>query len=98
MTGFAEGEAFKIGEQAFARIARLCYYLDKLMSKMSKATAANRYRMRKAANRIRWKLKDLTVELHWKTTCFLQTSWTVFSLIAKTSQMSRMMARVSSSL
>ena len=94
MTGFAEGEAFKIGEQAFARIARLCYYLDRLMSRMSKADAAKRYRMRKAANRIRWKISDLTDELHWKTIRFLIDNYDLILLPSfETSQMSSRLKR-----
>jgi len=33
LTGFAEDQAFKLGTGDFARIARLCRHLDKLISK-----------------------------------------------------------------
>lgn len=94
MTGFTEGEAFKIGEHAFARIARLCVHLDRLMSKIAKTTAKRRYRMRKAACRLRWKISDLTDELHWKTIRFLIDNYDMVLLPSfETSQMSTRLKR-----
>ena len=94
MTGFSEGGAFKLGEQAFARIARLCYHLDRLMSKMSSYDAKRRYRMRKAANRMRWKMKDLIDEMHWKSIRFLLDNYDLILLPSfETSQMSSRLNR-----
>ena len=73
LTYYSECVHGEIGEQAFQRIARLCYALDKLMSKMSKVKAKVRYRMKKAVARMRWKIKDLIHELHWKSAVFLVT-------------------------
>ena len=94
MTGFAEGEAFKLGEQAFARIARLCYHLDKLYSKIKLANARRRYRLRKAAARMRWKLVDLIDEMHWKIIRFLVDNYDLILLPSfETSQMSSRLKR-----
>ena len=94
MTGFSEGETFKLGEQAIARISRLCVHLDRLYSKMKKATARRRYRLRKAAARMRWKLVDLIDELHWKTIRFLLDNYDLILLPSfETSKMSSRLQR-----
>jgi len=61
----------KVGHGDFSRIVRLCLNLDDLISRMSKVKAKQRYRMKKAANRLRWKIRDLISELHNKTAIFL---------------------------
>jgi putative transposase len=71
LTGFSEDVAFKIGEGDFSRIARLCGWLDKLISKVSKAASRRKARLRRAANRLRWKIRDLIDELHFKSIRFL---------------------------
>ncbi|MBK1642791.1 hypothetical protein CKO12_13105 [Chromatium okenii] len=71
LTGFAEDQAFKIGQGDFARIARLCYHLDRLLSKIAKAKCRQKARLRKAAQRLRWKIRDLVDELHFKAIRFL---------------------------
>lgn len=64
LTGFAENGVFKIGDLDISRISRLCFCLDKLLGRAAKAPARQRKRMRKAAERMRWKIKDLVDELH----------------------------------
>lgn len=71
LTGFAEDQVFKIGSGDFARIARLCHHLDRLISRMTKAKCRQRARMKKAAHRLRWKIKDLVDELHFQAIRFL---------------------------
>ncbi|MBK5963209.1 hypothetical protein CCR95_03670 [Thiocystis minor] len=71
LTGFAEDQAFKIGHGDFARIARLCYHLDRLLSKIAKAKCRQKARLRKAAHRLRWKLRDLVDELQFQAIRFL---------------------------
>jgi putative transposase len=94
MTGFSEGETFKLGEQAIARISRLCVHLDRLYSKMKNATARRRYRLRKAAAKMRWKLVDLIDELHWKTIRFLLDNYDLILLPSfETSKMSSRLQR-----
>ena len=79
----------KLGMGDFSRIQRLCYWLDDLISRMSKANHRQRYKMRKAADRLRWKIKDLIDELHHKAALFLVQNFDII-IIPKfeTSQMS----------
>lgn len=98
LTGFAEGEAFKLGEQATARISKLCVHLDALMSKIKKASARRRYRLKKAADRMRWKIRDIVDELHWKSIRFLIDNYDLILLPSfETSQMSKKWKRKLSS-
>ncbi len=70
-TFYSNKLAGKIGQGDFGRIQRLCYHLDALTSKIAKAKSRQKYRMRKAANRLRWKIKDSISEIHHKTALFL---------------------------
>ena len=75
ITGFSSENVFKIGTGDFSRIARLSIFADKLISKISKAKAKSRYRIKKALSRIRNKIKDLVDELHFKTINFLVNNY-----------------------
>lgn len=78
----------KIGESNFRDIFRLCYRLDRAISKKAKADSRTKKRVGKAINRIRWKIKDLISELHHKTAHFLVTNFdTVLLPTFETSQM-----------
>lgn len=78
----------KIGESNFRDIFRLCYRLDKAISKKAKADSRTKKRVGKAINRIRWKIKDLISDLHHKTAHFLVTTFdTVLLPTFETSQM-----------
>jgi putative transposase len=78
----------KIGEGDFQRIYRLCLHLDRLMSKIAKAKCRQKRRLKHAAERIRWKIKDLINELHKKTANFLVRTFNrVFIPTFETSQM-----------
>ena len=70
-TFWALPEAGKIGEADFGRIHRLCLHMDRLLGKAAKAPCAPKRRMRRAAERMRWKIKDLVGELHHKTAVYL---------------------------
>lgn len=63
--------AGKLGETDFSRIYRLCYEMDDLISRMSKAKCKAKRRMHKALDRIRAKVKNLIREFHHKTAHFL---------------------------
>ena len=65
-------------------IYRLCYTLDKLQSKWSQKTVrhASRYRMRKAAVRIRLKIRNLVDELHKRLVKWLCENYEVVLLPA----------------
>ena len=89
MTLFAEDRFGWLGQGDIGRIQRLCYYLDNLISRSSKATAKKRYRMRKAADRIRLKIRNLVDELHHQTARFLVDNFDIILLPTfETSQMS----------
>jgi len=73
LTFFAETSCGKIGKSDFGRIQRLCAHLDNLISRMAKAKCKQRRRMKKAADRLYWKITDLINELHHKAAAFLCT-------------------------
>jgi putative transposase len=58
-------------KESFGRICRLCCFLDDLLSRISKAKGKKKRRMQKAADRMRWKIRDLILEIHHKTANFL---------------------------
>ena len=72
-TTFSPELITKIGDGDFNRIYRLCINVDKLISKISKAKSKQKGRMKKALNRLKWKIKDLINELHHKAAHFLVT-------------------------
>jgi putative transposase len=80
VTFFAENSFGKIGQGDIGRIGRLCYYLDSLYSKIAKATSKSKYRMRKAAARIRKKVRNLIDELHHKSAAFLTSNYDLILL------------------
>ena len=80
ITGYSENIAFKLGQGAFARIARLCCHMDDLISRMSKAPSRSKQNMKKALSRMRWKVWDLIDELHFKSIRFLMDRFDVVLL------------------
>lgn len=91
---FSEDCFGQIGKHDFGRISRLCFYLDDLISKMSKTNAKKRRQMKKAANRIRDKITNLVDELHWKSARFLVDNFDVIFLPKfETSRMAKKSSR-----
>jgi len=86
---FFSPEVFgKVGEGDFGRIMRLCHHLDQIYSKMSKAKCKQKQNLKKASQKMRWKIKDLVSELHHKFAHFLVTRFdTIFLPTFETSQM-----------
>jgi len=86
---FSPDMAGVIGEHDFGRLVRLCHHLDSLIARYSTSTRKQqRYRMRKAADRLRWKIRDLRDELHAKTIRFLVDSFDIILIPTfNTSQM-----------
>ncbi len=70
-TFYSPVAAGKIGTGDFGRIHRLCKHLDNLYSKIGKAKCRQKRRLKKAAVRIREKIKNLINEIHHKTSYFL---------------------------
>jgi len=88
ITFYSEVLHGKIGEGDFQRIYRLCLFLDRIYSKISKAKCRQKRRLKQAAERMRWKLFDLIDELHKKTANFLcRTFNRIFIPSFETSQM-----------
>lgn len=46
LTGFSENVAFKLGSGDFSRITRICIWMDKLISKISKASGQHKRKMK----------------------------------------------------
>jgi putative transposase len=70
----------QIGTNDFGRIVRISMYLDDLISRMSKAKGKQKQRMRKAEKRMRWKIKNLVKELHFKSAKFLTDTFDIILL------------------
>ncbi len=88
LTLFSENSFGWLGKYDIGRIQRLCYYLDDLISRSTKVNARLRYRMRKAANKIRLKIRNLIDELHHKIARFLVDNFDIILLPTfETSQM-----------
>ncbi|AFZ45050.1 transposase, IS605 OrfB family [Halothece sp. PCC 7418] len=90
LTFFSESSYGWLGERANEKIQKLCFKLDRLVSKISKAKSKQKRRMKRAASRIRGKIKNLIAELHHKTARFLVDHFDVILLPTfETSQMSK---------
>jgi putative transposase len=74
-TLFSESITGKIGEGDFRHIFRLCLGLDNLYSQMSKASCKQKRNMKRAAQRLRWRIYDLIDDMHKKTAHFLVTTF-----------------------
>nr|WP_272819471.1 transposase [Scytonema hofmannii] len=89
-TFFSESSFGWLGKNANMKIQKLCFKLDELCSAISKSTGQLKRRLKKAANRIRAKIKNLVDELHKKTAKFLVDNFDVILLPTfETSQMSK---------
>jgi len=91
LTFFSPDMAGVLGYHDFGRLVRLCRYLDDLISRYSTSKdKKQRYRMRKAANRMRWKIRDLRNELHAKSARFLVDNFDIILIPTfETSQMAK---------
>ena len=88
LTFFSENSVGKIGQGDFSRIQRLCRHLDHLISRCTQSRAKPRQRMKKAASRMRLKIRSLIDELHHKAARFLVDHFDVILLPTfETSQM-----------
>jgi putative transposase len=88
MTFFSEDSYGWLGSDSNLYIQKLCFRLDKLVSKISKAPSRQKRRFKKAAGRLRCKIKNLVRELHHKVAKFLVDNFDVMLLPTfETSQM-----------
>jgi putative transposase len=93
-TIFSESITGKIGQGDFKYIFRLCLGLDKLYSRIAKAKCKAKRNMKKAAQRIRWRIYDLIDDLHKKTAHFLVTTFD--RIFLPTFETSKMVAKLRS--
>ena len=71
-TFFSPEMAGVLGYHDFGRFVRLCRHLDNLVSRYSiEKNKKRRYRMKRVADRMRWKIRELRDELHAKVCRFL---------------------------
>lgn len=88
MTFFSENSFGWLGNDSNLYIQKLCFSVDRLVSKISKASSQQKRRFKKAAGRLRCKIKNLVKELHHKTAKFLVDNFDVILLPTfETSQM-----------
>lgn len=80
MTFFSESSYGWLGNDSNLQIQKLCFKLDKLTSKMSKAPSAQKRRFKKASDRLKSKIQHLVKELHHKTARFLVDNFDVILL------------------
>lgn len=92
ITFFSAEMAGVIGYHDFGQLVRLCAHLDDLISRRSQSrNKKQRYRMKKAENRLRWRIKDLRDELHAKTARFLVDNFDI--ILIPTFDTSQMVTR-----
>jgi len=79
LTGFDGQEIWEVGKFDMGRIYRLANHLDRLMSRIGLSKGRQfkrlRYRLRKAAQKIRVKIRNLVDELHKKAANYLCTKY-----------------------
>lgn len=79
LTGFDvnRGCFWDVGASDMTRIQRLCYHLDQLMSRMKQARHRQRYKMKRAAQRLRDRVRNLVDEVHKKTALWIVQNYSV---------------------
>ncbi|MFM6450532.1 MAG: zinc ribbon domain-containing protein, partial [Planktothrix sp.] len=88
MTFFSETSFGWLGKDSNLHIQKLCFKLDKIVSRLSKAQCQQKRNLKKTASRLRCKIKNLVKELHHKTARFLVENFDVILLPTfETSQM-----------
>ena len=92
MTGFDGNDFLEFGNNDFHHIAKLCSHLDKLKSQhdisIGHAFKHRRYKLKKAMERLRIRIKNLRTELHKQVASYLAKNYDVIILPTfETSQM-----------
>jgi putative transposase len=92
MTGFDGNGFLEFGNNDFQKIAKLCSHLDKLKSahdiSIGHTFKHKRYKLRKAMERLRTRIKNLRIELHKQVASYLAKNYDVIVLPTfETSQM-----------
>ena len=89
LTGYDGENILEVGQGDIGRINRLCSHLDNLLSRTAKSPSKRqRYKMRKAANRMRERISCLVKDLHIKVASLLVRNYkAIFLPTYETSQM-----------
>ena len=94
MTFFSQDSFGWLGKQCINRIQRLCQHCDNLLSRATREKRPLRRALRKAANRIKFQIRNLIDELHKKLAHFLVTNFDIILLPTfETKQMTKRGAR-----
>ncbi len=94
MTFFSEDCFGWLGQQCINRIQRLCQHCDNLYSRATREQRPLRRALRKAANKIKVKIRNLIDDLHKKVAHFLVTNFDIILLPTfQTKQMTKRGAR-----
>ena len=94
MTFFSEDSFGWLGSQCINRIQRLCQHCDNLLSRATQVKRPLRRALRKAANKMKVKIRNLINELHKKVAHFLVTNFDIILLPTfESKQMTRRGAR-----
>ncbi len=80
MTFFSEDSYGWLGNDSNLYIQKLCFRLDKFVSKICKSSSRQKRRFKKAVGRLRCKIKNLVRELHHKVAKFLVDNFDVILL------------------
>jgi putative transposase len=91
ITLFTEDSFGWIGSGDIGRIQRLCYFLDNLISRSTKAKAKQRQRLSASADRLRLRIRHLIDEMHHKVARFLVDNFDV--ILLPTFDVSRMVIK-----
>jgi putative transposase len=94
-TGYDGEQVLEVGQGDIGRINRLCSHLDKLLSRAALSPVKRqRHKMRKAANRMRDRIRCLVQDLHNKVaSLFVRNYKAIFLPTYETSQMVMKSAR-----
>lgn len=91
MTFFSESSFGWLGNDSNLFVQKLCFRLDRLVSRIAKAPSQQKRRLKKAASRLRCKIKNLVKELHHKTAKFLVDNFDV--ILLPTFEVSQMVSK-----
>ncbi|AOY85024.1 transposase [Moorena producens JHB] len=95
VTGFDGSDFLEFGNGDFSKIAKLCSHLDQIKSKLDKLKGRKfkrlRYKLRKAMERQRTRIKNLRSEIHKQVASYLARNYDI--IVMPTFETSQMVAK-----